>query len=125
MLLEPIRWIVGQGVLAYEKMTAPEPPELTPDQQAMLDAQTTGIALYEFPACPFCMKVRKEMRRNGLNIERRDARRNPSWGDELRSEGGKYQTPCLKITNSDGNVHWLYESNDIIDWLDSNIQKAS
>lgn len=124
MILEPLRWIVGRGVLAYEKMTSPPPPDLTPEQQAMLDAQTTGIALYEFPACPFCMKVRKEVRRNGLNIERRDARRNPSWGDELRSEGGRYQTPCLKITDSDGMVQWLYESNDIISWLERNIQKA-
>ena len=122
MILEPIRWIIGKGVLAYEKMTAPEMPQRTPAQQATVDAQTTGLALYEFKACPFCMKVRKEMRKNGLNIERRDARRNASWGDELKSEGGKYQTPCLKITDSSGNVEWLYESDDIIKWLNDNIR---
>ena len=122
MILEPFRWIVGKGVLAYEKMTAPEPPERSEAEQATIDAQTTGLALYEFKACPFCMKVRQEMRRHGLNIERRDARRNKTWGDELKKEGGKYQTPCLKITDSSGNVAWLYESKDIIEWLNNNIQ---
>ncbi|HBH35017.1 MAG TPA: glutaredoxin, partial [Gammaproteobacteria bacterium] len=40
------------------------------------------------------------------------------WGEELRLQGGKYQTPCLKITDSDGSVQWMYESKDIIDYLD-------
>lgn len=122
MILEPFRWVIGQVVLTYEKLTAPEPPKRTNEEQATIDAQTTGLALYEFKACPFCMKVRKAMRRLGLNIERRDARRNAAWGDELRTQGGKYQTPCLKITDSSGNVEWLYESEDIITWLESNIQ---
>jgi glutaredoxin len=121
MIFEGLRWIIGRGVLAYEKMTAPEPPVYSLEQQAAIDAQTQGLALYEFKACPFCMKVRQEFRRKGLNIELRDARRNPAWGDELREDGGKYQTPCLKITSGNGQVEWLYESNDIIDWLENNI----
>ena len=118
MLLEPLRWLVGQAVLGFEKLTSPEPPERTPSQQALLDAQTTGLALYEFLSCPFCVKVRKVIRGKGLTIERRDARRNRAWGDELRREGGRFQVPCLKMTDSSGNVRWLYESDAIIDWLE-------
>ncbi len=36
---------------------------------------------------------------------------------ELESSGGKIQVPCLKISNA-GEISWLYESNDIIRYLD-------
>jgi glutathione S-transferase len=32
-------------------------------------------------------------------------------------EAGKVQAPCLKITIGD-KVEWMYESNDIISYLD-------
>ena len=63
------------------------------------------------------MKVRKVLHGKNLKIEKRDARRNRAWGEELKSEGGKWQVPCLKITRSDGAVTWLYESRDIINYL--------
>lgn len=117
MILEPLRWLIGKGVLGYERLTQPEPVQREMDEQAAIDAETASLALYEFRSCPFCMKVRKVMRGKNLNIERRDARRNEAWGEELKKEGGKWQVPCLKITRSDGSVTWLYESRDIIDYL--------
>ena len=117
MLLEPFRWIIGQGVLGYEKLTRPTPVERSMEEQAAIDAQTASMAIYEFRSCPFCMKVRKVLHGKSLKIELRDARRNKAWGKELRQEGGKWQVPCLKITESDGNVTWLYESSDIINYL--------
>jgi glutaredoxin len=117
MILEPFRWIIGQGVLGYEKLTRAKPVEREMDQQAAIDAQTSSMALYEFRSCPFCMKVRKVIHAKNLKIEKRDARRNKAWGRELKKEGGKWQVPCLKITESDGGVTWLYESSDIINYL--------
>lgn len=117
MILEPLRWLIGKGVLGYERLTRPEPVQREMDEQAAIDAETASLALYEFRSCPFCMKVRKVMHGKNLNIERRDARRNEAWGEELKTEGGKWQVPCLKITRSDGSVTWLYESRDIIDYL--------
>ena len=119
MLLESARWLVGQIVLAVEKVTAPAPPQRSPEEQAAIDARTANLAIYQFRACPFCVKVRQAMRRMGLNIELRDARGDPRWEQELRQQGGKYQVPCLRIENDDGSVEWLYESKDIIDWLDA------
>jgi len=40
-----------------------------------------------------------------------------SYRTELESSGGKIQVPCLQISQ-DGEVSWLYESNDIIGYLD-------
>jgi len=33
--------------------------------------------------------------------------------------GGKTQVPCLRIEGSDGEVQWMYESDDIIRFLSS------
>ena len=118
MILEPLRWIVGRGVLGWEILTRKKPVKRSAEEQAIVDAETTGIVMYEFRACPFCMMVRKVIHHKNLNIELRDARRNKTWGEELRLQGGKYQTPCLKITDSGGSVQWMYESKDIIAYLD-------
>ena len=35
----------------------------------------------------------------------------------LLASGGKIQVPCLQITDEQGNVTWMYESEDIIQYL--------
>ena len=123
MLLEAARWVVGQAVLAIEALTAPAPPQRSAEQQARIDARTAGLALYQFRACPFCVRVRHAMRRMGLNIELRDARGDPQRAAELRHEGGRYQVPCLRIEEN-GEITWLYESADIIAWLEQRFAQA-
>jgi glutaredoxin len=124
MLLEPLRWLVGRGVLGWELLTRKQPVQRSAGEQAIVDAATKGLAMYEFKACPFCMKVRKVIHHKNLKIELRDARRNKAWGEELRRQGGLYQTPCLKITSPAGSVKWMYESRDIIDYLDQRFPTA-
>ena len=58
------------------------------------------------------------MRRLALDVEKRDARNDPQWNQELINDGGKYQVPCLKITEDDGSVQWMYESTVINNYLD-------
>ncbi len=118
MILEPFRWIIGRGVLGYEKLTKEKPKVRSAEAQATIDEKTKNLVLYEFLACPFCMKVRKFAHKNALHLERRDARRNPAWKEELINEGGRFQTPCLKITDAKGHTQWMYESSDIIDYLE-------
>lgn len=36
---------------------------------------------------------------------------------ELISGGGKGQVPCLRIEDETGRVEWMYESDDIIDYI--------
>jgi glutathione S-transferase len=76
------------------------------------------MALYQFKACPFCVKTRRAMKRLGLNIELRDARGDMQWRQQLLAEGGRLQVPCLYIPQSSGDAQWLYESNDIIAYLE-------
>jgi glutaredoxin len=112
-----IRWLLGRIILFFDWLTQPKKPEHSPEKQAELDAQTVNMALYQYAACPFCVKTRRAIRRLGLNIELRDARNNPRYRAELEQQGGKQQVPCLRIEESDGSVSWLYESGDIINFL--------
>ena len=111
-----IRWLLGRLILFIDRLTMPRRPDHSPQRQAELDAQTANMALYQYAACPFCIKTRRGIRRLGLNIELRDARNNPQFRRELEIQGGKQQVPCLRIDEPD-NTTWMYESDDIIEYL--------
>ena len=89
-----------------------------------MDARTAHLAVYQFQACPFCVKVRRQMRKYGLNIELRDARKDPAHKQALIDGGGRYKVPCLQITGDSGETSWLYESDDIIAYLKSELELA-
>ncbi len=117
MILQLIRWPLGQLILLVDALTAPKPPQRPAELQARLDQATDDLALYQFRTCPFCVKTRRALRRLGLNVQLRDAKGDPQWRDELLRGGGRIQVPCLKIPQADGSAQWLYESDDIIAYL--------
>lgn len=103
-------------------VTRPKSMERCSDDQASVDTQTESLSLYQFYACPFCVMVRREISRLGLNIDVRDAQSGP-YREELAQEGGQIQAPCLRIEN-DGEVQWMYESSDIIAYLKGRFEAA-
>lgn len=113
-----IRAIVQPIILFFDWVTMPSWPKRTQEEQQAIDLKTSNLALYQFHACPFCITTRRVMRRLGLNIELRDAQNDPKWEQELIEQGGKRQVPCLRISNEDGKVEWLYESKDIKHYLE-------
>lgn len=72
--------------------------------------------LYQYDSCPFCRLVRRFLDAEGIEIEMRDTLYDPHARRELIEGGGRSTVPCLRIER-DGQVHWLYESRDIIDYL--------
>ena len=119
-----IRWILGRLILLVDALTAPIPPTRSPQAQAELDGRTAQLALYQFQACPFCVKVRRFMRRHGLNIETRDAKGDPARRSELEQGGGQIKVPCLQIREATGEIRWLYESDEIIRYLEQQVLVA-
>lgn len=117
-IFKPVRWVLGQIIIFIDWLTRPKQIERAPEMQREIDKQTENMALYQFNQCPFCVKTRRQMRRLALNIEKRDARNDPRWNQELIEQGGKYQVPCLKIVRDDGSVEWMYESTNINQYLD-------
>lgn len=104
-------------MIAGSRLMMPKGIERDPEDQRAVDAQTRRLALYHYPACPFCIKVRRVMHRLSLDIELRNAQGPGEYRETLRREGGRVMVPCLRIEQEDGSVRWLYESDDIIEYL--------
>ena len=124
-IFKPIRWALGQLIIFIDWVTRPKPIERSTEAQAEINQQTKNIVLYQFKQCPFCVMTRRTMHRLALDIEKRDARNDPKWNEELINEGGKYQVPCLKITAEDGAVEWMYESSLINEYLTEKFSVAA
>ncbi|RUO26041.1 glutaredoxin [Aliidiomarina minuta] len=112
-----LRLILTPVMLISEKLTTPKPIQRATQAQAAIDKACEDLALYQFRACPFCIKVRKEMSRLALPIEIRDAQLDPEHKADLIAGGGRGKVPCLRIGKEDPQATWMYESDDIIQWL--------
>lgn len=112
-----VRAVLGPFMLLWERISAPKGVARPPEQQQQLDAETRNLALYQFRTCPFCIKVRRTVKRLSLNIETRDAQHNAEHRQQLLRQGGKVKVPCLHIRDAQGE-RWLYESGAIIQYLE-------
>lgn len=77
---------------------------------------THELELFIKPSCPYCKKVMRYMAVHTIEIPLSDISSNPEAAEKLIEVGGKRQVPCLFI---DGKP--LYESDDIIAWLNKNL----
>lgn len=111
-----VRMILAPILLFLNWITTPRGVKRPADLQQQIDQQTAGLSLYQFKACPFCIKVRRTFKRHSLNIETRDAKHDEKSRQELLEQGGKIQVPCLRIEEAD-EVKWLYDSSAIVEYL--------
>ncbi len=114
MIMTLIRWPIGRLILLLNFIFSPKSPKRTVEEQRKIDDKTQNLSLYQLPACPFCVKVRRAMKREGMQIELRNINQNNDYREELIREGGKRTVRCLRIEAPDGKVQWLYESNDVV-----------
>lgn len=113
-----LRLLLTPVMLLIDRLTAPTPIQRPEAEQQQVDSQTRALRLYQFRTCPFCIKTRHAVRRLALNIELRDAQHDPGSREELLKGGGEVKVPCLRISEPDGEVRWMYESDDIIAYLE-------
>ena len=112
-----LRIVLGPVMLLKEKLTRPQGIVRARAAQQSVDLQCQALTLYHYKTCPFCMKVRQEMARLSLNIQRIDAQPPGADRDELTRDGGQTKVPCLKITDAAGKSQWLYDSDKIVAYL--------
>lgn len=76
------------------------------------------LELFKRDTCPYCVKVQMFIEELGVEdqITQLDISKDPAARKRLVEVGGKQQVPCLFI---DGKP--LYESNDIINWIEENL----
>lgn len=111
--------IVGPILLAGDWLTSPKGIVREAAAQQNIDARTKDLVMYQFKTCPFCIKTRRAIKRLSLNIEQRDALKDPDSRRELLEGGGEIKVPCLRIPGEHGQATWLYESDDIISYLET------
>jgi len=92
--------------------------ERSDEAQAAIDRETAKLALYHYDTCWFCGRVRAAIERLALKIELRNIHADPKHYEKLLREGGSGTVPCLYIELGDGAGEWLYESKDIIEYLE-------
>ena len=112
-----LRVVLGPVMLLKERLTQPAGVQRAAAAQDAVDQQCQSLALYQFSTCPFCIKVRQEIRRLSLPIEKRDAQHHAANRNELLQGSGATKVPCLKITEADGQTRWLQDSTEIMAYL--------
>ena len=113
-----IRLILGKLILLLNWIFTPRSVNRDPAQQKLIDGQTAYLTLYQYEACPFCVKVRRAMKRQGLKIQTKDVKRNDAAREELLAGGGDLKVPCLRIGEGERGIQWMYESKEIIGYLE-------
>ena len=119
-----LRVVLGPVMLLKERLTQPRGVVRDAAAQTTVNMQCKNLALYQFQTCPFCIKVRQEMRRLSLPIEHRDAQKDTAHRTALLHGGGAIKVPCLKISDGSGQSQWLYDSAAIIAYLRARFDKA-
>ena len=113
-----IHFILGRIILFVDFLTSPKGIQRTTEEQSKIEQETQSLILYQYKACPFCVKVRRSMKRLSLPIELRDPKRSINATQELIAGAGKLKVPCLRIQGTDGKSQWMFESKDIINYLE-------
>ncbi len=109
-----VRKILGALILFLDRVFVPVVKvQRSPADQARVDAKLATWTLYHLEACPFCVKVRREMKRLAVTIPMKEINADPRHHEELMAGGKMDQVPCLRYFDDSGTEHWMYESDDI------------
>jgi len=122
MIVKAIREGLGRLIIFIDFITRPAKMKRTDAEQQAVNKALNHMSVYQFYACPFCVKTRRALHRLNLPITLHDAKRGSPHRDELLNGGGQIKVPCLRI-DEDEKTRWLYESNHIIAYLEDRFGK--
>jgi glutaredoxin len=117
IILKALREGLGRLIVFFDWIFSPRKLKRTDSSQLNVNEQSKSLKLYQFYACPFCIKTRRAIKRLNLLIESRNAQ-NGKYREDLLVNGGEVKVPCLRITEGDNNI-WMYESSEIIKYLNN------
>jgi len=117
MLMKALRVGLGELILLGDAVSRPRPQRRSAPGQAAVVKEASRLSLYQFRACPFCVKTRRALHRLNVPMTLHDAKKDPVARDRLMAEGGKVKVPCLHI-QEEGRSRWLYDSKAIIAYLE-------
>jgi glutaredoxin len=96
----------------------------TDAEQQQAQREADKLALYHSATCLYCMMVRRAIDRLGVKIELLNIDNDADSLAELIAGGGRGTVPCLRIDDDAGQRQWMYESTDIVAFLDQRFMQA-
>ena len=123
MIMKAVRIGLGNLIVAGDYITRPPRMKRSPEAQAAVSEAAKDLALYQFKACPFCVKVRRKLHVLNVPVALHDAKNNEQDRQMLLEQGGRIKVPCLRIEEN-GQTTWLYESKAIISYLQDRFAAA-
>ena len=114
--LKAVRNGLGLIIVFFDKISRPKKTIRSEAEQKTAQAAMQGLSLYQFYACPFCVKTRRAIHQLNVSLETRDINKNAAHREQLESATGKIKVPCLRIEEND-KVRWMHESDEIIKFL--------
>ena len=96
MILKILREGLGRVIVFADWLTRPKQMQRSETAQKIIEDKTSNLALYQFYACPFCVKTRRVIRRLNLPIEFRNAQHGSPWRSELERTGWENSSAKLK-----------------------------
>lgn len=124
LIIKGIRNGLGLIIVFVDWISRPKAAQRSAEEQVKAQAAVSEISLYQFFACPFCVKTRRAIHALNVDVESRDINKNLHFRTELQESAGKVKVPCLRIEEND-EVRWMYESNDIIEFIQNKINEAT
>ncbi len=115
-ILYIFRNLLGGVIAFFDIITRGFKLKRSKTAQQAIEKELENLRLYQFFACPFCIKTRRTMYKLNLPIIKHSVSNNSPYRQELLEGGGKIQTPCLRIETESG-TQWMYDSKDIIKYL--------
>lgn len=116
ILIKGMREGLGRLIVLIDWVFSPKKIKRSESEQAEVNKQVESLKLYQFYACPFCIKTRRTIKRLNLPMETRNAQAG-QFRAELLAGGGEVKVPCLRVKEG-GDITWMYESSDIMAYLD-------
>lgn len=116
MFISALRNGLGQIIIFIDFITRPRKMQRSTEEQAAVAQAAASLSLYQFRACPFCVKTRRTLHKLNVPMQLRDAKNDAQARADLLEQGGKVQVPCLRIEEN-GQSTWLYESKAIAAYL--------
>jgi len=123
MIIKALRIALGQLIVFLDWITRPRKLKRPDAAQVEVEQAAAGLQLFQFHACPFCVKTRRTLHKLNVPVALRDAKNDAQARAELEQQGGKIKVPCLRIEEN-GQSTWLYESKAIIAYLNGRFAAA-
>ena len=65
--MQIIRFILGRIILFLDWLTSPRPNKISRTELDAIQNKVKNMTIYEFRACPFCVRVRRFMKKNNIS----------------------------------------------------------